>query len=47
LYKKNKSPIQNADLIAEILPLLQKMEERQYENAFEVTKVAGLVRYHR
>jgi hypothetical protein len=31
----------------EILPLLQKMEERQYENAFEVTKAAGLVRYLR
>ena len=28
----------------EILPLLQKIEERHYENAFEVTKAAGLVR---
>jgi hypothetical protein len=28
----------------EILPLLQKIEERDYENAFEVTRVAGLVR---
>ncbi|MGB7636700.1 MAG: DUF2795 domain-containing protein [Nitrososphaeraceae archaeon] len=31
----------------EILSLLQKIEERQYENAFEVTKAAGLVRYLR
>jgi hypothetical protein len=31
----------------EILPLLQKIEQRQYENAFEVTKAAGLVRYLR
>ena len=31
----------------EILPLLQKIEERQYENAFEVTKAAGLVRHFR
>jgi hypothetical protein len=28
----------------EILPLLQKIEERHYENAFEVTRAAGLVR---
>ncbi|HXT83162.1 MAG TPA: DUF2795 domain-containing protein [Verrucomicrobiae bacterium] len=28
----------------ELLPLLEKIEERQYENAFEVTKAAGLVR---
>ncbi len=28
----------------EILPLLQKIEERDYENAFEVTRAAGLVR---
>ncbi len=28
----------------EILPILQKVEERQYENAFEVTRAAGLVR---
>jgi hypothetical protein len=28
----------------EILPLLQKLEERSYESAFEVTKAAGLVR---
>jgi hypothetical protein len=27
----------------EILPLLQKIEERDYENAFEVTRAAGLV----
>jgi hypothetical protein len=31
----------------EILSLLQKIEQRQYENAFEVTKAAGLVRYIR
>lgn len=31
----------------EILPLLQKIEQRQYQNAFEVTKAAGLVRYLR
>ena len=31
----------------EILPLLQKIEEKHYENAFEVTKAAGLVRYLR
>ena len=28
----------------ELLPLLKKIEDRQYENAFEVTKAAGLVR---
>jgi hypothetical protein len=28
----------------EILPLLQKIEERDYENTFEVTRAAGLVR---
>ncbi len=28
----------------EILPLLQKIGERHYENAFEVTRAAGLVR---
>jgi hypothetical protein len=28
----------------EILPLLQKIQERHYENAFEVTRAAGLVR---
>lgn len=28
----------------ELLPLLEKIEDRQYENAFEVTKAAGLVR---
>ncbi len=28
----------------EILPLLQKIEERHYGNAFEVTRAAGLVR---
>ena len=28
----------------EILPLLRKIEERDYENAFEVTRAAGLVR---
>ena len=28
----------------EILPLLQKIEERSYESASEVTKAAGLVR---
>lgn len=28
----------------EIMPLLQKIEEKQYENAFQVTKAAGLVR---
>jgi hypothetical protein len=28
----------------EILPLHQKIEERHYENAFEVTRAAGLVR---
>ncbi len=27
----------------ELLPLLEKIEDRQYENAFEVTKAAGLV----
>ena len=31
----------------EILPLLQKIEEKHYENAFEVTKAAGIVRYLR
>ncbi len=28
----------------ELLPLLEKIEDSQYENAFEVTKAAGLVR---
>jgi hypothetical protein len=28
----------------EILPLLKKIEERKYGNAFEVTRAAGLVR---
>ena len=28
----------------ELLPLLEKIEDRQYENAFEVTKAAGIVR---
>ena len=28
----------------EILPLFQKIQERHYENAFEVTRAAGLVR---
>lgn len=28
----------------EILPLLRKIQERHYENAFEVTRAAGLVR---
>ena len=46
--QRYKSPIQNADLIAKrYCPYFQKMEERQYENAFEVTKAAGLVRYLR
>ncbi len=29
----------------EVISLLNEIEDKQYENAFEVTKAAGLVRY--
>jgi hypothetical protein len=47
VQKEQESNLECRSDCKEILPLLQKIEQRQYENAFEVTKAAGLVRYLR
>ena len=44
VQKKQESNPECSFDCKEILPLFQKIQERHYENAFEVTRVAGLVR---